>query len=182
MAQAAAQAAAAQAQVDLDGLNDCLTVCGLRTAALRNGITVREGKRSLEEFGQFQPDDIPELVKSLARNAPTTQRVCYSFTQQKNLQTLSFWVQERLATNQPLDAALWTAAVMKTTGERMLAKKNAPAPTGSVSDIKKFDPLFYDECIDLFKNYLKQRNLAQHVREENPPTTFADDEEFSRRM
>ena len=121
MAQAAAQAAAAQAQVDLDGLNDCLTVCGLRTAALRNGITVREGKRSLEEFGQFQPDDIPELVKSLARNAPTTQRVYYSFTQQKNLQTLSFWVQERLATNQPLDAALWTAAVMKTTGERMLA-------------------------------------------------------------
>ena len=111
MAQAAAQAAAAQAQVDLDGLNDCLTVCGLRTAALRNGITVREGKRSLEEFGQFQPDDIPELVKSLARNAPTTQRVYYSFTQQKNLQTLSFWVQERLATNQPLDAALWTAAV-----------------------------------------------------------------------
>ena len=168
-----AQAAAAQAQVDLDGLNDCLTVCGLRTAALRNGITVREGKRSLEEFGQFQPDDIPELVKSLARNAPTTQRVYYSFTQQKNLQTLSFWVQERLATNQPLDAALWTAAVMKTTGERMLAKKNAPAPTGSVSDIKKFDPLFYDECIDLFKNYLKQRNLAQYVREENPPTTFA---------
>ena len=71
MAQAAAQAAAAQAQVDLDGLNDCLTVCGLRTEALRNGITVREGKRSLEEFGQFQPDDIPELVKSLARNAPT---------------------------------------------------------------------------------------------------------------
>ena len=101
--------AAAQAQVDLDGLNDCLTVCGLRTAALRNGITVREGKRSLEEFGQFQPDDIPELVKSLARNAPTNQRVYYSFTQQKNLQTLSFWVQERLATNQPLDAALWTA-------------------------------------------------------------------------
>ena len=75
--------AADQEQVDLDGLNDCLTVCGLRTAALRNGITVREGKRSLEEFGQFQPDDIPELVKSLARNAPTTQRVYYSFTQQK---------------------------------------------------------------------------------------------------
>ena len=69
-------------------------------------IIVREGKRSLEEFGQFQPDDVPELVKSLGRNAPTTQQVYYSFTQQKNLQTLSFWVQERLVTNQPLDAAL----------------------------------------------------------------------------
>jgi hypothetical protein len=169
--------AAAQAQADLDGLNDCLIVCGLRTVALRNGITTREGKRSLEEFGQFQPEDIPELVKSLGRNAPTTQRVYYSFTQQKNLQTLSFWVQERLATNQPLDAALWTAAVMKRTGERMLAKKNAPAPTGSVGDLKKFDSMFYDECIDLFRNFLKQRNLAQYVREENPPNVFADDEE-----
>ena len=50
--------AAAQEEADLQGLNDCLTVCGLRTVTLRNGIINREGKRSLEEFGQFQPEDI----------------------------------------------------------------------------------------------------------------------------
>ena len=179
-AAAAAAAAAAQAAADRQGLIDCLTVCGIATVRERNGIIVREGKESLEAFGQFQPEDIPELVKSLGRNAPTTQRVYYSFTQTKNLQTLAFWVQERLATNQPLDAALWTAALMKTTEERRLAKKNAPAPTGTVSDLKTFDSLFYDECMDLFRNFLKQRDLAHFVRDENPPPTFADEEE--RRM
>ena len=79
-AAAAAAAAAAQAAADRQGLIDCLTVCGIATVRERNGIIVREGKESLEAFGQFQPDDIPELVKSLARNAPTAQRVYYSFT------------------------------------------------------------------------------------------------------
>ena len=173
-------AAAAQAAADLQDLTSCLTVCGLSTAPLRNGIINREGKKSLEEFGQFRPEDIPELVKSLGRNAPTTQRVYYTFTQQKNLKTLSFWIQERLALNQPLDAALFTASTMKDTDERMIAKTSAPKPSGSVSDLKKFDSLAYDECMDLFRNFLKQRDLAQFTREETPPSNFADDEE--RRM
>ena len=104
----AAAAQAAQAAADLQGLRDCLIVCGLNTACLQNGIIDREGKESLEEFGHAR--DIPELVKSLGRrNAPPNQRVYYSFTQQKNLRTLSFWIQDRLALNQPLDAALFTA-------------------------------------------------------------------------
>ena len=142
-------AAAAQAAADLQDLISCLTVCGLSTAPLRNGIINREGKKSLEEFGQFRPEDIPELVKSLGRNAPTTQRVYYTFTQQKNLKTLSFWIQERLALNQPLDAALFTAGTMKDTDERMIAKTSAPKPSGSVSDLKKFDSLAYDECTSI---------------------------------
>ena len=68
----AAAAQAAQAAADLQGLRDCLIVCDLNTARLQNGIIDREGKESLEEFGQFRPEDIPELVKSLGRNAPAT--------------------------------------------------------------------------------------------------------------
>ena len=157
----AAAAQAAQAAADLQGLRDCLTVCGLNTARLQSGIIDREGKESLEEFGQFQPEDIPELVKSLGRNAPTTQRVYYSFTQQKNLRTLAFWIQDRLAHNQPLDATLFTADLMKTTGERMLAKGNAPKPSGSVRDLKKFDACTVLACFKTSKNPRKQINRDQ---------------------
>ena len=164
---AAAAGAAAQAAADLQDFEACLVVCGLVNPRERNGITNREGIRSLEAFGQFQPEDITDLTKSL-RTIAQAQRVYITFAQTKNLETLAFWVQDRLDTNQPLDAALWTPATMRLTAERKQAKKDAPAPSGTVRELKKFDPMSYDESMDLFRNFLKQRDLAQFLREVNP--------------
>jgi len=96
---AAAAGAAAQAAADLQDFEACLVACGLVNPRERNGITNREGIRSLEAFGQFQPEDITGLTKSL-RTVAQNQRACITFVQTKNLETLAFWVQDRLDTKE----------------------------------------------------------------------------------
>ena len=69
---AAAQRAVAQTAQDLQDLEDYLAVCGLIDQQAVNGITVREGYASLEEFFQLHPGDILGMAKNL-RTRPTAQ-------------------------------------------------------------------------------------------------------------
>ena len=58
-------------------------------------------------------------------------------------------------------------------GEQGGVQGNAPKPSGSVRDLKKFDAFLYDECMDLFRNFLKQRDLSQYTREERRLLAFS---------
>ena len=80
----AAQVAVAQAAQDLLDLENCLTVCGLNTANLLAGITLREGCESLQEFAWLRPKEILDLAKNLRQRAGAA-RVHYSDRQIKAL-------------------------------------------------------------------------------------------------
>ena len=161
---------------DLQDLEDCLNVCGLQAAQEIAGIIIREGYESLEEFSQLRPDDVPGMAKNL-RTRPAAQRAHYSDRQIRALSALLYWLNERNSTGQALDAALWTPALLREIQEKMRAEKDAPSPP-SATTLNKFDSILYESSIDHLRNYLKQLKLAPFVREENPPTVFADEEEM----
>lgn len=172
----AAAAAAAQAAQDLQHLEDCLETCGLNTQGLRNGVTVREGYVSLRQFSRLRPNEIPSLAKNL-RQRSGPHRVHYSDNQIRALSALSFWLNEQRETGQPLDPVLWTLDKREEIEDRIRAEDEAPETKSSISDIKTFNSIEYDICIDGLRNHMRQHKLGHFVRDSNPPTTFADAEE-----
>ena len=172
---AAAQAQAPPQLTDLEKLEHCLIVCGLNTATKRNGITVKEEIESLDEFARIRDaKGVHEMAKNLASR--NTGAIYYSMKAITGMSALVYWLNDRLDRGLPLDHTLWTEAVRREIEEKMHVEENKEESNETVGDLKKFDPLQFEDCMADFTTLLHQKGLACLARDRNPPTTFVDDD------
>mmetsp|Transcript_15698 Transcript_15698/g.45309 ORF Transcript_15698/g.45309 Transcript_15698/m.45309 type:complete len:256 (-) Transcript_15698:17-784(-) len=172
---AAAMAAAAQAQLELAELTQCLNTCGVTVQAKINGITVKEECGSLGKFADFCTDEVQSMLQNFTRRR--TGAINYTTRDIKALKALNWWLRDRIARNLPLQPALWTADVRRDAEERMYLAENEPDNTTSVSSLNKFDSLNFDVCFDSFSNLMRQKGHGHFVRKKVQPPVFADEEE-----
>ena len=131
--------AAAQAQppaplTDLEKLEHCLTVSGLNTATKRNGITVKEEIISLDEFARLRDaKGVQKMAKNLASR--NTGAIYYSIKAITGMSALVHWLNDRLDED-----------LRREIEEKMHVEENKEETNETAGDLKKFDPLEFEDC------------------------------------
>ena len=69
---------------------------------------------------------------------------------------LVWWVRDRQKLGQPIDAALWTSAVMTNADIAKRIKKYQPKADMKTSDLKAFNLDDFETRKDAFRNFLSQ--------------------------
>jgi hypothetical protein len=138
-------------------LHVVLQMCGVAELATRNNIITKEGFTSLEDLGMLESDlDVTDMAKRMAAWTIAEGRVQLQTVVVKRFQTLVWWVRNHQKRGLALNAADFTAEVMKQAGEMKSLKREMADKEPSVSDLGKFDPDEFDAYEDAFINLLAQ--------------------------
>ena len=114
-------------------------------ATKRNGIAVKEEIESLDEFARIRDaKGVHKMAKNLASR--NTGAICYSIKAITGVSALVHWLNDRLDRGLPLDHTLWTEAVRREIEEKMYVEENKEESNETVGDLKKFDPLQFEDC------------------------------------
>jgi hypothetical protein len=106
---------------------------------------------------------ITAMATNLAKRTITDGRVILKAKHVKRLQTVVWWIQDRIKLQLPLDAAELTPAALAAAAPRLklfCAELEEREP--SISDLGKFHPNDYDQHKDAFLNLLAQTYGVLH--------------------
>ena len=170
-------------------LHMVLTTCGVSVKATRTLIINNKSLTSIAVFGFLDcgNDDVTVMLSRMACRVANNGRVIMGGIQIKKIQAFSWWVRYRQKLGQPIDAALWTAAAMMSTGIAKRIKKYQPKADMKDADLKAFNTDEFETHEDAFRDLLsyttsvtKKSSLLYIVRPVVAPVIFTDD--FEERM
>ena len=143
---------------NIANLHLVFTTCGVSIDATRTLIINNEFLTSITDFCFLDgvDDDVTVISLHMARRVANNGCMILGGIQIKKIQALVWWVRDRQELGQPIDAALWTAAVMTNDGIAKRIKKDQPKADKKAGDFKAFNPDHFETHEDAFRNYLSQ--------------------------
>jgi hypothetical protein len=181
-------AAAAVAPNPLEGVHHVLTVCGIVEEAKRNNIIQAEGFTDLDSMALVLRTDekVENMRKRMISLSVAAGRTAIGGVALERLQAFAWWARDRRMRGIALNSVDFTLAVIDTVVAEKDTQEEEQADNPDVEALGKFDPALFDVFEEKFINMLARCQGVRHsslryvVRPEDPPDTFADDEE--RRM
>ena len=173
----------------ISNLHMVITTCGVDVDATHILIINNELLTLIADFGFLDGggNDVTAMSLRMARRAANNVRVIFGGIQIKKIQALVWWVRDRQKLGQPIDAALWTAAVMTNDGIAKRIKKDQPKADMKAADLKAFNPDDLETHEDAFRKLLSQTtsvtkkcSLIYSVHPAVSPAIFTD--EFEEHM
>jgi hypothetical protein len=138
-----------------------LGVCGAVAAEIQT-LEIQERLDTIQDFAEMTSRDVTELAKELSRRNANAGRLIMPHKLIKNIKGLCFWALERTRTDQPLEAALFTAAAL-TEAKLQLAIREETTDSAPTIHMEKFKPTDWTQWSRDFQIYLSNHSGISHA-------------------